>query len=326
LYDESQNRLFVVDQGFAAPLIEVDEATGNRTLLTNSAVGLGINFKGPWGIVLDPANHTAFVTDIVADIVVAVNLDDGSRQLIAGSPTGRGTIATDPIAVDVDAAEAQLYIVDFTENSLYSLDLATGARRTISDATTGSGPVLENPIDVAVDPTAGVVYVLDALLDALLSVDRASGDRRIVASGFGGPAGCAVDRDNGVAYVSTGFGDVIRVDLSSGQQTVVSSNLVGAGPRLGQIGDLALDAKHGRLIALDRYPNRVFSIDIATGDRRIASGPGTNGSEAGGGPSLELPRAVEVDPSRGIAYVTDDLYNAVIAVDLASGFRQVVAR
>ena len=188
LYDETQDRLFVFEEGFADPLIEVDEATGNRTLLTNGAVGPGINFKDPAGITLDPSGRMAYVVDNIADIVVAVNLDDGSRRLIAGSPTGRGTIATNPLAVDVDAASGEVYVVDPTVDSLYALDILTGARRMISDQATGTGPPLDSPVDVAVDPLARVAYVVDSgVVNALFAVDLASGARRSVAQGFGRP-------------------------------------------------------------------------------------------------------------------------------------------
>lgn len=327
LYDETQGRLFVIDFGFAGPLIEVDETTGNRTLLANGAVGAGINFKETLGIAIDPASRSAYVADPTADIVVAVSLDDGSRRLIAGSPTARGSIDTAPVVVDVDPAAGELYVADFAENSLYSLDVATGERRTISDASSGTGPLFDAPVGIAVDPAAGVVYVLDLRLEALLAIDLASGDRRTVASGFARPAGLSLDGSHGFAYVSANDYDVIRVDVASGQKTVVSSTSVGTGPLPGDLGDLALDAGRGRLLALDVYPNRVLAIDIATGNRSVLSGPASNGgTDVGGGPSLAHPRSIDVDASREIAYVTDSLYNSVIAVDLSSGYRQVIAR
>ena len=70
----------MIEEGFAIPLIQVDEATGDRTLLTNGAIGSGVNFKDPSGLALSPDGRTAFVVDYVADIVVAVNLDTGSRN------------------------------------------------------------------------------------------------------------------------------------------------------------------------------------------------------------------------------------------------------
>ena len=39
-----------------------------------------------------------------------------------------------------------------------------------------------------------------------------------------------------------------------------------------------------------------------------------------------MPRGVAVDSSRQVAYVTDDVYDGVIAVDLRTGCRQLVAK
>ena len=315
-YDETQDRLFVFEEGFADPLIEIDEATGNRTLLTNGAVGTGINFKDPAGIVLDPAGSIAYVVDNIADIVVAVNLDDGSRRLIAGSPTGRGTIATDPVAVDLDPAAGELYVVDFTLNSLYSVNISTGAQRTISDQATGSGPSLGNPVDVAIDLTARTGYVVDAQVDALFAIDLASGQRRVVASGLDRATGLALG-PSGVAYVAVNGSDIARVDLATGQAALVA----GAGPRPGALDDITFDARNGRVIALDTFPPRVLAIDVATGNRSVLSS-----ADFGGGPIAKQPRGIHVDASRQVAYLIDNLYDAVIAVDLLSGYRQVVAR
>ncbi len=327
LYDETQGRLLVMEEGFADPLIEVDETTGNRTLRTNDAVGWGVNFKDPWGIALSPDGRYAYVVDPIADIVVAVDLKTGARRPIAGSPSGRGTIDTSPLAVALDAAAGKLYVVDFTLNSLYELDEASGALRTVSDAGTGTGPLLDNPYDVAVDSAARVAYVLDQHLDALFAVDLASGQRRIVASGFGSSSGLALAATHGAAYVATAGGEIFRVDLASGQRSLLSSPAVGAGPRPGDLAGVALDASRGRLFAVDRYPNRVLAIDIATGNRITVSGLSANGGvDVGGGVRFGQPRAIVVDEARQIAYVTDNGYDAVIAVDLASGYRQVVAK
>ena len=315
-YDETQDRLLVFEEGFGDPLLEIDEATGDRTLLTDGAVGTGINFKDPAGVTLDPGGSTAYVVDNIADIVVAVNLHDGSRRLIAGSPTGRGTIATDPLAVDLDAAAGELYIVDFTLNSLYAVDVSTGAQRPISDQTTGSGPLLGNPVDVAIDVTARVAYVIDAQLDSLFAIDLASGQRRVVATGLDRATGLALG-PSGTAYVAVNGSDVARVDLATGQTTLLS----GSGPRPGALDDIAFDARSARLIALDVYPPRVIAIDVATGNRSEVSS-----ANIGGGPIAKQPRGIHVDSARQIAYVTDNLYDAVIAIDLLSGYRQVVAR
>jgi DNA-binding beta-propeller fold protein YncE len=334
VFDETQNRLFVLEEAFADPLIEVDQASGNRELLTHAAIGAGINFKDLWGITLDAAERTAYVADHISDIVTAVDLRDGSRRLIAGSPTGRGTIATDPLALALDEVANELYVVDFTANSLYALNVATGTRRTVSDQSTGSGPPLDNPVDVALDSASGVAYVLDRGLRALHEVQLAGGSRRTVSGGgvglgtsFGAPAGFELDLANRRAFVADASGNaIVSVDLATGDRTIVSSSSIGAGPRFGDLRDVALDAVRERLLALDAFPNRVMAVDLATGARTVLSGEGAGTANVGGGLRFASPRALDVDATHEIAFVTDGLYDAVIAVDLLSGFRQAIAR
>jgi hypothetical protein len=111
--------------------------------------------------------------------------------------------------------------------------------------------------------------------------------------------------------------EISRVDIATGQKSIVA----GSGPRPGSIGDIAFDARFGRVIALDIFPPRVIAIDAATGARTEVSS-----ATLGGGPIAKQPHGIHVDASRQVAYVTDNLYDAVIAVDLLSGYRQVVSR
>ena len=326
-FDVVQSRLFVIEEGFADPFMEIDEASGTRTLLTDASVGSGINFKSPWGIRIDAAAQTAYVVDETADMVVAVDLRTGARCLIAGNATGRGTIDTAPLALALDEATNSLYVADFTLNSLYAVDIGTGAERVVSDQSRGTGAAFGNPYDVAVWSAASTVYVLDRQYDVLVAVDIASGNRRPVASGFLDLSGFALDIAQTRAYVADAGADaIVSVDLANGAQSVVSSLTRGTGPRIGALAGVALDAPRNRLLAIDTFPTRVLAIDLATGNRTAVSGAGSGAVVAGGGPDLEQPRTIDVDASRQIAYVTDNLYDAVIAVDLRSGYRQIVAR
>jgi hypothetical protein len=58
-------------------------------------------------------------------------------------------------------------------------------------------------------------------------------------------------------------------------------------------------------------------IDLDTGARALL---------VGHGPALLWPRGVTVHAERQVAFVTDDAYDAVIAVDLRTGNRQLIAK
>ncbi|HZF28374.1 MAG TPA: PQQ-binding-like beta-propeller repeat protein [Gammaproteobacteria bacterium] len=329
VFDEAQSRLYLMEQDFSDPLLEVHLGNGDRERLTDASVGAGVNFRDPKGIALDAGANVAYVVDNIADVVVAVDLTDGSRRLIAGPPDGRGTIATDPLGLALDRGGNQVYVADFTENSLYAIDLTSGARRNVSDQNRGAGVQFVNPVDVGVDATSGTAYVLDRGLDALLAVDLASGDRSTVLAALTDPAGLLLDAANRRAFVADAGADaVVRIDLATGARTTFSASGIGTGPLFGEMGRLTLDAAHGRLLVLDSFPSRIVAVDLATGNRTVLSGQssGSASPTIGGGPIFLQPGAIAVDEQREIAFVTENLYDAVIAVDLSSGFRQIVSR
>ncbi len=79
------------------------------------------------------------------------------------------------------------------------------------------------------------------------------------------------------------------------------------------------------LVSDDR--DRLLAVDLANGNRSLVSGrDAVTGATTGGGPSLYLPRTVDADFSKGIAYVASRGYLAVMAVDLITGERVMIAR
>ena len=76
---------------------------------------------------------------------------------------------------------------------------------------------------------------------------------------------------------------------------------------------------------LDELSQAVIAIDMQTGVRSIVSG-GASSSAVGDGPRLFRPTSLALDATKNIAYVTDDTYDALIAVDLLTGYRQLVSK
>lgn len=353
VFDENRNRAFIVEFWFGSPVIEVDLNNGDRSVLTDGSVGSGVHFKRPRGISLDMERQVAYVVDGVADIVTAIDLETGDRQLIAGDPNGRGSIDAYPIGVAHDPESGDVYVADFTLDSLSIIERDTGVTRVISDDAIGSGPQFDNPYDLELSLATGTAYVLDKLADAVFSVDLTSGARQIVSSSsigtgpaFGDPTGLDLDAENNRLFVSDESGTrsdcVFSVDLLSGNRSAVSCNSVGQGQGFGDLADLVWDRVNGRVLALDDSRDALFSVDVTTGNRVIISGdsslllrvfnPDIGFYEyvdvprfVGGGPPLRQPHSIDFDPERQIAYITDAAYNGIIAVDVASGYRQLIA-
>lgn len=306
----TDGRLFLVEGEYADPLVEV-RPNGDRVVVRNAALGTGVNFRGPQGIWFDGARNALVVADNVADFIAEIDPATGNRTLVTGRADGRGSIDFDLMDAAPGAADEYFY-VDFTTNALYAVR-AGAAARVVSDANTGAGPALDNPTSLALDLPRGVAYVADGT--RVLSIDLATGDRRVVAAIFGFIAGLAADFPNQMLYVAEETGGVHRLDLTAGTVRLIS-------PLFGLYNaDIAFDSATRTVIALREYPLRLDRIDEAA----VRTTP-IDTQAPGCGPNLTAPRGVDVDPVRQVAYVTDDFYDGVIAVDLRTGCRQLVAK
>jgi DNA-binding beta-propeller fold protein YncE len=307
---DQDNRLFLIEGEYADPLVEV-KPNGDRVVVRNAALGTGVNFRGPNGIKYDPARHALLVADNVADFMAEVDPSTGNRTVISGRSDGRGSIDFDLMDGAVGAA-GQYYYVDFTTNALYAVR-AGEAARIVSDVATGSGPVLENPTGIEIDLPQNSAYVIDG--SAVVSIDLATGARRIVAAGFTSLTGLSTDLSTRKLYVAEGSGRIFEIDILDDSRRLISYSA-------GTIwnGDLAFDSATYSLIVVRENPARLEKIEETGATLPVdARAPEC-------GPALRSPRSVAVDSSRQVAYVTDDVYDAVIAVDLRTGCRQLIAK
>jgi DNA-binding beta-propeller fold protein YncE len=307
----SGNRLFLIEGEYADPLVEV-LSNGDRITVRDAALGKGVNFRGPQGLKFDATRRVLLVSDYVADFVAEIDPSTGDRTLITGRSDGRGTIDHEPMDAAMGAAD-QYYYVDFATDALYAV--RTGeAPRHVSDAATGSGPAFDAPIGVEIDAAHGLAYVID--IDAVFSVDLATGERSVIDAGPGQLSGLTADFQARKLFVAELGGGVFSIDLATGTRQNVP---LPAGMLTG--GGIAHDAATHSLLVVNQYPRHLERIDEAGASRTTvdAMAPAC-------GPTLERPRGVAVDSARQVAYVTDDAFDGIIAVDLRTGCRQLIAK
>jgi len=302
-------RVFVIGGEFGVPLMEIMPG-GDRVVVRNATLGTGVNFRGPEGLKFDATRRVLVVADNVADLVAEIDVSSGNRTLVTGRSDSRGTIDTDLMDAAYDAKTSQYYFVDFRTHALHAVRPGE-APRVVSDATTGSGPPLRYPSGIEVDASAGIAYVICE--SDLLAVDLATGARRSVAAGFTSLTGLAADFANQRLYLADLWGTIYSIDTASGAQRLVA-------PSFGSAGDIAFDSATQNLLVARTYPAQLELIASVTGARTIVAGT------ANCGPSLTSPRSVAVDSARHIAYVTDDIHDAIIAVDIQTGCRQLTAK
>lgn len=176
------------------------------------------------------------------------------------------------------------------------IDSATGNRTIVSDANTGSGPTLEILRGIAVESNGQLLVVdTDTKSGRVLRVDPASGDRTIVSDANigGGPAiglpgGIAIEAGGQLIVLNdileSGEPQVLRIDPTSGNRSVVSDANTGSGPALsGLPGAVTLDAQ-GRIFVVLMSPfGVIMRVDPTNGNRTALSGfPGNLAPQAWG--------------------------------------------
>ena len=308
VFDAASDRLFLVEAEYADPLIEV-RPNGDRVIIRNASLGSDINFRSPAGIKYDAVRHVLMTADYIGDFVAEIDPAAGHRTIISGRSDGRGSIDTDPIDVAFAPASGEHYIVDFQTKTVYAV-AAGGATRIVTSSTTGSGPLLQSPRRVEVDEGGHVAYVLDE--QTIIAVNLENGARQVLLSGFGPLAGMALDLPSRRLFVSNILGPILEIDLATGAQRTISS-----GGAFGVGGGLAYDNVNARLLSMDQASFRLESIDVNSGARTELMGAGI---------WPVRPHSIAVDAERQVAFITEDAYDAIIAIDLQSGYRQLIAK
>ena len=214
---------------------------GQSTLTTNTA---------PPGPSLDDPADMAFLPngDIVLTDqgfttgipqVVDVNPGTGARTVISGAGLGTGPALVMPNSVAVGPGGAILVtdIAPVTGNPrLLRIDPATGNRTVLTGVGVGAGPAVNV---AAVGVEGGIIYVTDVVGNQIMSVDPATGNRTLVSGpGAGGgapffsPVSITSDRPGSIVVLDAErpapgglpLGGLVRVDLATGDRTLISGN------------------------------------------------------------------------------------------------------
>ena len=130
---------------------------------------------------------------------------------------------------------------------------------------------------------------------------------------------------NRALAVSEDNGELVAIELDTGHRRMISSPQVGDGRFWDEPVAFALardsgDPRGGLALVGNAMPQELFAVDLATGDRVVASG-----ATRGAGPALTEISAVAYDPASERAIVLDSATASVLAIDLDSGDRTVIS-
>jgi DNA-binding beta-propeller fold protein YncE len=188
-----------------------------------------------------------------------------------------------------------------------------------STASFGSGPEFDRPCCGGLDPANGRILVSEEAGGRLLAVDRDTGECSVVSSATvgSGPAlqGRLCVRGDGTRalVLDEGLRALLAIDLASGDRTILSDDANGGGPFFVTPHALAVDTGNNRALVADTGLGLLCAVDLASGDRSAVAGPFTS------------PVGVVFDAVDNLAYVTDDVDDALFEVDLATGVKTLVS-
>ena len=327
---EATGDLVLADNGLTPPasIFRVDPVTGDRTIVSDAAIGAGDVIPFTEGIAVD-FNGNFVVTacrcadaEIAGLALVGVDAETGDRTTISDAVTGDGPPFGGNVGIGVED-DGSLVTADFFFQQLVRTDSDSGDRTIISDANIGDGPLFEAPSGITIDRDNGDLLVVDHLLNAVVRVDPNTGDRDIVSRGptlgfLKAASGLAAEADGGLVTADFGLDAVVRANAVTGELSIVSDFRMGDGPFFDAPFGITVDA-NGDLLVADNEVAAVFQVDPITGDRTILSGLDT-----GDGPSFLAPISLAVEDS-GDVVVSDSDLAAVVRVDPVTGDRTIVS-
>jgi hypothetical protein len=189
--------LVVTDKGHIANpvMIDVDPRTGARTLISGDGRGSGPELAEPYTVAVE-ASGDILVSDV--DItgnpeLLRISPDTGNRAIVTGGGVGSGPAPF--IGVMVALVRGVIYLMDFG-GTIVSVDPVTGDRTLVSGTFRGTGPALVAPVSMTSDTPDSVVVA---------------------------------DRDHVPAGPGQGRGALVRVDLATGDRTVLSDDATPSG-------------------------------------------------------------------------------------------------
>ena len=228
-------------------IVKIDPVTGDRTVLSSNLVGNGItNIAVQYGLHWE--NGVLLAGDFANDALFSIDTMTGDRQIISKSSSTNGPlVGSGPIIPYISGLRVDAHGMIITSivdsMSIVSIDPISGDRTLISkEGELGSGPEFESPLGLDIDPTDQSLIVTDFDRERLMRVDPLTGDRTTIYSNslpggvapFFEPSAVEFESAGTLLVYEENYSNLIRFDLTNGNQTVLSNTFpgnVGSGPQ-----------------------------------------------------------------------------------------------
>jgi hypothetical protein len=272
-YDANREKALIVDRSPGA-LIGIDISNGDRHFISNGSVGAGRGFTQPISIDMDASGDFAYVADYGDVGLYSVDLDTGDRAVVVNAHLAGPVYGiVDDILVD----SGKVFFTEWDQDGYFSSrELSTaGYAQLLGPYSYFSG------VENGILPDTLLVYAkpYGSSSSQLISVDRTTLETTVVSdfgTGVGnGPdftsytSGILLDEQNSRMFVAD-LTSLKAVDLTNGDRSIVSGGSVGTGYNYFGLKD-AVFYTNDVLFALDNNAQKVFAIDVISGDRVVIS-------------------------------------------------------
>jgi sugar lactone lactonase YvrE len=314
----------------------LDVSTGNNSVVSNGLKGTGTNFDNPYTIMVDATETKAYVlnSDVGGnDFFLEVDFETGNRTVLSSDAVGTGD-SIDGAFESVLFNSGSSILVHSLNRALYEVSISTGDRTEKVDFKTVSGSRIRNILTVSNDEQFS--YSTHFGSTEVIKTNLLTGSRSVVTSNVIGSGTTIMNinamktnsdgsvfyaSDSGSSILNSTNTNILRIDSSTGNRTVVASSGVGSGPNFNFPRGIVLTSDDSKAYFVDGNLNALFELNVSTGARTIVSQDGV----AGTGPAFNNANNLVLNSAETIAYVTNISGTSVYQVDLSTGNRTVVS-
>ena len=301
-------------------LFRFEPSTGDRTVLASSTIGAGAALGTPNAVTWQPGDAAIWVGDSYG--ILNVDMSTGVRTRL---------LSTDAVYdLALDAANDRLLFIGTTafegKPTISAMNNADNVVSQFSNGAVGEGENFIYPRSLTYDASGEYIYVGDS--SVIYKIELATGNRTIISSSnsdtltgtgqrLSSVYSISIDLVNNQLYILN-LNALIRVDLTTGDRTVVSNASIGSGTAFTKAPSLTIDLDSKIAWFVDYGINAVFQVDLITGDRTILSDV-----TYGTGPTLVEPFGIVKDTVNNRLIVADG--SSLVAVNIDTGDRSVLS-
>jgi hypothetical protein len=268
--------------------------------------------------------------------VISVDLNTGIRQPTITHSSNIKSLVLDPAGAFLFASSydeiLEFDLISGELNNTYTSELVDNAAAMTIDTTAKNGSSLVMVNSVYSDTSGGSSVGFSLLEKEFYLISPATNQPYLMLG-----EGIAVDATNNRYLIPVGgqfdlsLHGIVAVDRSNGAHSIFSSNTVAGGELFGEVygSDSALITaivdQYTNALIVPEYPNKLFSIDLTTGDRKVITNV-IYKNTAGVGVSNAALGAMDIDKDKRILFAVESTRKALIAIDLETGEKVILSK